>query len=291
VATTRRSAVPAQALVVTSILSVQLGAAIGRSIFDELGAAGVSLLRVAIAAAILWLVLRPAVRSWSRASWQAAIVLGVTMAAMNLLFYLSLRTVPLGVAVTVEFLGPLTLALVQTRRAIDLLWALLAGAGVALLGFGAAGSAPLGGLLLAAGAGAFWALYIVASARLGQELPGTDGLAVALSVAAVLIAPVGLPGALRVLDHPGLLFTAAAVAVLSSIVPYALELEALRRLSTRVFGVLMSLEPAAGAVAGLVILGQRLNGREVVALAIVSVASLGVTLGRADEPVPLQPLE
>ena len=290
-ATTRRTAVPAQALVVTSILSVQLGAAIGRSIFDELGAAGVSLLRVAIAAVILWLLLRPPVRSWSRASWQAAVVLGVTMAAMNLLFYLSLRTVPLGVAVTVEFLGPLTLALVQTRRAIDLLWALLAGGGVALLGFGAAGSAPVGGLLLAAGAGAFWALYIVASARLGQELPGTDGLAVALSVAALLIAPVGLPGALRVLEQPTLLFVAAAVAVLSSIVPYALELEALRRLSTRVFGVLMSLEPAAGAVAGLVILGQRLHPREVVALAIVSVASLGVTLGRADEPVPLQPLE
>ena len=290
-ATTRRTAVPAQALVVTSILSVQLGAAIGRSIFDELGAAGVSLLRVAIAAAILWLVLRPAVRSWSRASWQAAVVLGVTMAAMNLLFYLSLRTVPLGVAVTVEFLGPLAVALAQTRRVIDLLWALLAGAGVALLGFGAAGSAPVGGLLLAAGAGAFWGLYILASARLGQQLPGTDGLAVALSVAALLIAPVGLPGALRVVEQPTLLITAAAVAVLSSIVPYALELEALRRLSTRVFGVLMSLEPAAGAVAGLLILGQRLNGRELVALAIVSIASLGVTLGRADEPVPLQPLE
>ena len=286
-----RTRVPAQVLVLTSIISVQVGAAIGRSIFDEIGAAGVTLLRVGIAAAILWVALRPAVRSWSRASWRAAVALGVTMAAMNLLFYLSLRTVPLGIAVTVEFLGPLTLALVQTRRAIDLLWALLAGGGVALLGWGSSGDVPVSGLLLAGAAGVFWAIYIVASSRLGKVLPGTDGLTVSLTVAAVLVAPFGLGGAIDAFGQPQVLLAATGVALLSSIIPYGLELEALRHLSTRVFGVLMSLEPAAGAVAGLVVLGQSLDARELAALAVVSVASLGVTLGRSDEPVPLQPLE
>ena len=147
------------------------------------------------------------------------------------------------------------------------------------------------GLLLAAGAGAFWAIYIVTSSRLGRVLPGTDGLAVSLTVAAVLVAPFGIGRALGVWDEPKVLLAATGVALLSSIIPYALELEALRRLSTRVFGVLMSLEPAAGAVAGLIVLGQELNAREVAALAVVSVASLGVTSGRENEPVPLQPLE
>jgi inner membrane transporter RhtA len=235
--------------------------------------------------------LRPDVRAWSRRSWAAALLLGFVLAGMNSVFYLSLRTVPLGVAVTVEFLGPLVLALVQTRRLLDLLWALLAGAGVALLGLETTSGVPLTGLLLAALAGVFWAGYILASARVGRLLPGVDGLAVALAFGTILVIPFGAPGALGVLDQPSLLVPAAAVALLSSVIPYGLELTALRRLPTRVFGILMSLEPAAAATAGLVILGQALVVRQLVALVLVSTASVGITLGRREGAPPPQPLE
>jgi inner membrane transporter RhtA len=213
------------------------------------------------------------------------------MGAMNLSFYLALRTVPLGVAVTVEFVGPLLLALVQTRRWMDGVWAALAASGVVLLGADTDSGVPLSGLALALLAGLFWAAYILASARVGRVLPGLDGLAVALAVAALLVLPYGAGGASAVLDAPVLLLGGLAIAVLSSVVPYGLEMLALRRMPTRVFGILMSLEPAAAALAGLVVLGQALGGREVVALLLVSVASLGVTLGRREgQPVP-QPLE
>jgi inner membrane transporter RhtA len=288
-ATTDR--VPAPLLVLTAILSVQVGSSLAKQLFDDLGAAGVTLLRLGLAAALLVVVLRPKVRRWTRASWSAALLLGGAMAGMNLTFYLSLRTVPLGVAVTVEFLGPLLLALVQTRRKVDLVWAALAAGGVALLGLDTSGPAPLSGLLLAFVAGLFWAGYIVASARVGQVLPGTDGLAVALAFAAVLVLPFGLSGAAEVVDRPGLLLAAFGVALLSSVISYGLELAALRRIPTQVFGLLMSLEPAAAAVAGLVVLGEALGLRELVALVLVSLASLGITLAQRREGVPVQPLE
>ncbi|MCW2681827.1 MAG: ywfM-like transporter [Frankiales bacterium] len=284
--------VPAPLLVLTAIVSVQVGSSLAKQLFDDLGAAGVTLLRLGLAAALLLAVLRPKVRSWSRASWQAALLLGGAMAGMNLVFYLSLRTVPLGVAVTVEFLGPLLLALVQTRRAVDLLWAALAAGGVALLGLDSSSGAPLSGLLLAFVAGLFWAAYIVASARVGQVLPGTDGLAVALAFAALLVLPFGLSGASAVVERPVLLLAALGVALMSSVISYGLELAALRRIPTQVFGILMSLEPAAAAVAGLVVLGEELGVREVVALVLVSLASGGITLARRREDrIPVQPLE
>ena len=275
----RGERLPAPALVLGAIVSVQLGSALARTLFNDLGATGVTLLRLGLAALLLLGVLRPAVSGWSWPAWRAAALLGAAMAGMNLAFYLSLRTTPLGIAVTMEFLGPLGLSLVQTRRALDLLWALAALAGVVLLGSGSGQGAPLSGLALALLAGLFWAGYILASAHVGSLLPGVDGLAVALGVGAVLVLPVGLAGASAVLDRPLLLLPALGVAVLSSVLPYSLELIALRRLPTRVFGVLMSLEPAAAALAGLVVLGQRLGGPELVALVLVSVASAGVTLG------------
>ena len=183
------------------------------------------------------------------------------------------------------------LSLVQTRRVVDLVWALLAAAGVALLGLSTTSGIPLSGLALAGLAGLFWAGYILGSARLGQVLPGAGGLAVSLSVAAVLVAPFGLAQAGAVLDDPILLVPAAAVALLSSVIPYGLELEALRSIPTRVFGILMSLEPAAAAAAGWVLLSQALGARELTALVLVSAASLGVTLGRRPDAMPLQPLE
>jgi inner membrane transporter RhtA len=283
--------VPAPALVLVAIASVQLGSAVARTAFDVTGANGMTLLRLAISGMLLMLVLRPRVRQWSRQQLGAAALLGLTMGAMNLSFYLSIRTVPLGVAVTVEFIGPLLVALVQTRRARDLLWVALAGLGVALLGLDGGADVPLGGLALALLAGLFWGGYILASARVGRLVEGVDGLAVALVVAAVLVLPFGVPGAAQALTEPSVLAAGVAVALLSSVIPYGLELTALRRIPTRVFGVLMSLEPAAAALAGLVVLDQRLGPRELVALVMVSLASLGVTLGRREGQQPVAPLE
>lgn len=283
--------VPAPLLVLAAIVSVQVGSSIAKTLFDDLGAEGVTLLRLGLAALVLFAVLRPRLRSWSRDSWKAALLLGAAMTGMNLTFYLSLRTVPLGVAVTVEFLGPLLLALVQTRRAVDLVWAALAAGGVLLLGLDTSSDIPVSGLLLAFVAGLFWAAYIVASARLGQVLPGTDGLAVALAFGALLVLPFGAQGASAVVERPSLLVAALVVALLSSVISYGLELSALRRMPTQVFGILMSLEPAAAAVAGFFVLGEALGTREVIALVLVSLASGGITLARRRDAVPVQPLE
>jgi inner membrane transporter RhtA len=278
--------VPAPVLVVAAIASVQTGSAVARTVFDEAGALGITLMRLAFSGLLLIAVLRPRPWRWSRSANLAALVFGLTMAAMNLSFYQALRTVPLGVAVTVEFLGPLTLALVQTRRARDLAWVALAGTGVALLGLRGGGDVALSGLAFAALAGGFWACYILASARVGQLLPGSAGLAAALGVAAVLALPFGASGVVGVLDQPGVLAIGLVVAVLSSLVPYGFELAALRRIPTRVFGVLMSMEPAAAALAGLIVLGQSLDAREATALVLVSLASAGVTIGRTDTDPP-----
>ncbi|MGH8970110.1 MAG: EamA family transporter [Actinomycetes bacterium] len=283
--------VPATALVLVGIASVQNGSALARTIFDTAGASGVALLRLALSSLLLLAILRPRAWRWDRRSLGAALLLGVALAGMNQSFYLAIRDVPLGVAVTVEFVGPLLVALAQTRRFRDLLWVVSAGLGVALLGLDTSDDIPLGGLAFALLAGLFWGGYILASARVGRLLPGLDGLAVALLVGAVLVLPFGASGAGRALVEPAVLLAALGVAVLSSIIPYGAELAALRRMPTRVFGVLMSLEPAAAAVAGLVILGQALGPRELVALLLVSLASVGVTLGRREGQPPPQPLE
>ncbi len=283
--------VPAPALVLVSILSVQFGSAVARTAFDVVGPNGITLMRLAFSGLILTAIVRPAVRRWSRAQLRAAVLLGLTMGSMNLVFYLSIQEIPLGVAVTVEFIGPLLVALVQTRRLVDLLWVVLAGGGVALLGLEGGTDLPLTGLALALLAGLFWGGYILASANVGRLVPGMDGLAVALLVAALLALPFGAEGAMQALDDPVVLLAGLAVAFLSSIIPYGLELSALRRIPTRVFGILMSLEPAAAALAGLLVLGQHLGPRELVALVLVSAASLGVTLGRREGQPPVAPLE
>jgi inner membrane transporter RhtA len=264
-------------LVLLSVACAQTGGAIARTLFGDLGAAGVLLLRLAIAALVLGVVLRPRVGTWTAAAWRAAALLGAFSAGLTMLSYLALRTVPQGIVVTASFVGPLVLALVQTRRKTDLLWALVAGAGVVLLGLRAGVDAPLGGLLLALAAGACGAGYIMFSARLGGVVPGLGGLAVSFAVASLLVLPFGAAGAAGVFRHPRLLAGAITVALLSSVVPYALELTALRRLPTRVFGVLMSLQPAAAAIAGLLILHQHLGPIPITALVLVTLAGIGIT--------------
>jgi inner membrane transporter RhtA len=195
---------------------------------------------------------------------------------------------PLGAAVTLEFLGPLTLAVVLSRRPVEVLWVLLAGVGIVLLGRGELGGLDPVGALLAVTAGALWAAYIMLSGATGRRWEGLDGLAAASIVAGLAVAPLGLWGAGTALLHRDVLLVGLAVALLSSVLPYAFELVALRRLSARTFGVLMSLEPAAAALAGLTLLGQRLAVAQVVGIALVAAASAGATLG-ARYRVPLPP--
>lgn len=270
---------PPWVLVLTSIMSVQLGASIARSLFPVLGATGTLLLRLGFSALLLSVVVRPRVGGWSAATWRSVVVLGLCLGGMNLCFYLSLRDVPLGVAVTVEFTGPLLLSLVQTRAVRDAVWAVLAMAGVALLGLGSTGGVRLLGLSLAFLAGLCWAGYILATARVGRHLDGFEGLSVALGVALVPAIVAGAHAVPAMIAHPHVLPAGLAVAVLSSLVCYGLEMVALRRMPTRVFGILMSVEPAAAALAAFVVLGQRLGARELLAMALVSVASVGATVG------------
>ena len=198
---------------------------------------------------------------------------------MNLSFYASIDRIPLGVAVTFEFVGPLGVAVFGSRRPLDLVWVGLAACGILLLSDFGSGDLDGLGVALALLAGAFWAAYILVAARVGQNIPGNDGLAIAMAVAAVLLIPVGVADAGADLLQPAVLAVGAAVALLSSVIPYTLELEALRRLPAGVFGVLMSLEPAVAALAGFVVLGEALGARELVAIALVAAASAGAALG------------
>ncbi|MCP1501316.1 inner membrane transporter RhtA [Curtobacterium herbarum] len=271
--------VPAPLLALTAMLSVQIGAAVAKTRFDEVGSVGAATLRLVIGAVVLALVVRPRVRHWTRAQWLAAVLLGLALGGMNLFIYVAFATIPIGVAVTIEFLGPLTLSLAHTRRWRDAVWAALALAGVVLLGVGPSAIGDVGGVLAAVLAAGCWAAYIVMNRRVGAAIPGIDGLAVSMLVAMVVALPFGLrPAVAGVAGDPTLLVVFAVVGLLSSVLPYALEMSALRRMPTRVFGVLQSLGPAIAALAGLVVLREALSVLEVVALVCVTAASAGVTL-------------
>jgi inner membrane transporter RhtA len=268
-------------MVLGSCTSLQVGAACAAQLFPRIGSNGATLLRLAVAAVVLLVATRPAVHRWNRRQWTAVAVFGLSLAAMNGSFYASIARIPLGTAVTIEFLGPLVLAAVLSRRLRDLTWVALAALGVALLGLaGSSGNAHLDGVgvLFALIAAVFWAVYILASTRVGAAVPGQAGLAGALVVAAVVLLPLGAPGALTAVRDPWLLLLAAGTGVLASVIPYSLELSALRQLPPPVFGVLLSLEPAIAATAGWLLLSQRLGGVEVGAVGVVVLASVGSTL-------------
>ncbi|SNY47791.1 EamA family transporter [Paractinoplanes atraurantiacus] len=271
-------------LVVMSVASAQSGSAVARTLFGDLGPAGVLTWRMGFAALVFAVVVRPPVWTWTSAAWRAAVLLGVFAAGLTMLSYLALRIAPQGIVVTASFAGPLVLALVQTRRVSDLLWALTAAGGVALLGLRAGADVPAAGLLLALAAGVCGAGYIVFSARLGGAGSGVGGLAVSFAVAALLVLPFGFGGAVRAFGESRLLGGAVIVALLAGVIPYTLEMIALRRLPTRIFGVLMSLQPAGAAVAGLLILGQRLGPLPIVALTLVSLAGFALVRGGYDAP-------
>jgi inner membrane transporter RhtA len=272
------------ALVTGGIVSVQAGAAVAFNLFDEIGPAGTVFLRVGLAAVVLAALWRPAIRGRSREAIRSALLFGFSLAAMNLSFYAGLERVPLGIAVTLEFVGPLGVALVGSRRARDLIWVALAAGGILLLSPALGDDLDLLGAGLCLLAGAFWAAYIVLSERVGREFEGGDGLAIALVFAAVLLAPGGIAQGGGELVGPEVLGAGLVLALLSSAIPYSFELEALRYLPKGTFGVLMSLEPAAAAVVGFVALGQDLAATELVAIAMVVAASAGALRSSAHPP-------
>jgi inner membrane transporter RhtA len=273
--------------VLGAVLSVQLGAAAATTLFDEVGPGGTVLLRVGLAAAVLAVLWRPAIRGHSGAGLRLAALFGVSLAGMNLAFYEALDRIPLGIAVTLEFVGPLGVAIAGSRRRLDLVWAGLAAIGIVLLSPGVREAVDLLGATMALLAGGFWAAYILLSARVGRVFPGGTGLALAMLVASLALVPVGIADGGEELLAPEILAVGLAVGLLSSAIPYSLELEALRRLPERTFGVLMSLEPAVAALVGLVALEQGLEAVEVLAIGLVVVASAGA-LSTAGAPAPVE---
>lgn len=265
-------------LVLLSIASTQLGSAIAKSLFAVLNPAAVVSLRVGFAAVVLLVLWKPTFKQLRRDSYVAVVLFGLSLALMNLSFYLAIERIPIGIAVALEFVGPLGVAIANSRRLVDILWIILAGAGIVLL-------APIGGLVLdpagivlALVAGGFWAAYIILSARIGRALAGGTGLALAMSVAAIVLLPIGIAAGGATLLNPRLLLLGFGVAMLSSALPYSLELEALRWMPMRVFGVLLSLEPVAAAVISFVVLQETLDMRGIIAILLITIAAAGASL-------------
>ena len=272
-----RVAFPPTALVLIGIVSVQLGSALAKHLFGVVGSFGAVALRLCFAAFVLVLWWRPSLRM-DRRTWAIVIAYGVILGSMNLCFYLAIARIPLGIAVTIEFLGPLAVALAGSRRWLDVFWAVLAAIGVALLMEGR-GDLDLVGFLFAFAAGTCWGLYILLGVALGRHTEGGNGLALGIAAAALVAVPFGIAEGGTALVQPWVLLTGFGVALLSSVIPYSVELEALRKMPPRVFGILMSLEPAMAALAGLVVLGELLDGLQWAAVLCVVAASVGATRG------------
>ena len=272
---------PAIGLVAGGAVSVQFGAAFATRLFHRVGPAGAVTLRLVVAALVLLVFVRSARRRPHPAGPRdrmVAVGFGLVMAAMNLSFYESIDRIPLGVAVTLEFSGPLVLALVASRRWLDGLWAVAAGAGVVLLASGVGRHLDAVGVLFALLAGAFWVGYILLSRETGRRFETLDGLTWALVIGAVATLPFGLVQGGSQLVDPTVLALGLVVGIMSSVIPYSLELLALRRVQPRAFGVMLSLDPALATAAGFAVLGQSLDLREWIALALVVGANLGNSL-------------
>jgi inner membrane transporter RhtA len=268
---------PAAALVLGAAVSVQGGAAVAKSLFPTLGPPGVVFLRLAFGALALWVIGRPQLRDRSRRELGLVVGLGVTLVCMNLSFYESLDRLPLGVAVTVEFVGPLVVAVVASHRALDLVWIGLAGLGILLLADGGGQAIEPLGIVLALVAGGFWGAYIVLGTKVGRAFAGSTGLAPAMAIGALIALPWGVATAGDHLRDPQLVGAGVGVGLLCSALPWSLELEAMRRLPTTTFGVLMSLEPAVAALSGVVFLHEDLPARAWIALGLVVIASAGAS--------------
>ncbi|AOX46031.1 DMT family transporter [Microbacterium sp. BH-3-3-3] len=265
----------AASLVLVGLACQEVGASFAVMLFPQTGPLGIVMLRLLFSAVLLLLIARPRLRGHHAAAWRSVVGFGVVLASMNGLFYLALERLPLGVTVTIEVLGPLTLSILTSAGLARWLWAGLALAGVVALGAGGWDRLDALGVVFALGAAVSWALYILASARVGREFPRLDGLALAMTVGAVIALPFGVWQAGSALLRIDLLAVGAAVALLSSTIPYALELIALRRLPASAFAILMSLGPATASIAGFLLLGQHLSWLELVGIGLVIAASIG----------------
>ncbi len=271
------TSLPPPIIVLLSIISVQLGAALAKSLFQSVGSGGTVFLRNGFAALMLLLLWRPRLRGYTRADYALVVLFGLAIAGMNAAFYAAIARIPLGIATTLEFIGPLGVAVAASHRRLDFLWAAFAAGGMLLL-------APIGntaidllGVGLALLAGVCWASYILLNVRVGRNFSGGTGLAVGMSVAALVLLPLGVGSGGGMLLDPRVLLVGVGMAVLSTVIPFSLELEALRRLPAPVFGVLMSMEPAIAALIGFVVLREAIGLRALVALALIVVASGGAS--------------
>ena len=274
-------------LLLIAMLSIQSGASLAKSLFPLVGAQGTTSLRLIFASVIMVLLLRPWRARMDVATWRSVVIYGMALGGMNLLFYMSVRTVPLGIAVALEFTGPLAVALLSSRRLVDFIWILLAVTGLALLiPLGRSGAAvDLTGAGYALGAGVCWALYILYGQKAGAE-HGVQTAALGVVIAAVFIAPVGIAHAGSALLNPGLIPAALGVAILSTALPYSLEMIALTRLPARTFGTLMSVEPAIAALSGLIFLSETLTKTQWLAILAIIIASVGATMTMRKQALP-----
>ena len=263
-------------LVVAGIASVQLGAGIAKSVFDDAAPLTLVWLRLATSAVVLVVLVRPTLRDRTPADWRVAVAFGVVLGTMNAAIYESFARIPLGIAVTIEFLGPLGLAVAGSRRARDLVWVALAATGVGLLGI-ERGDLTVAGVAFALVAASSWTAYILLSASTGRRWPGLDGLTVASVVATVMMVPLLAAFSGRGISDPRVVVLGALVGLLSSVIPYSCEITALRTIRPSVFGILMSLEPAAAALAGIVVVHEFLSALQWLAVACVIAASVGAT--------------
>lgn len=278
---------PSPALVLGAIASVQFGSAIAATLFSKIGPGGAVWLRLLFGTAILLALWRPhlRLREYTRYQLLLACVFGLVLGFMNLSFYSAIHRIPLGIAVTLEFIGPLTVAVAGSRRPVDLLWVAIAAAGIVALTQGDTHNLNALGVGLALLAGGLWGTYILVNARVGQAFTGGTGLALAMCVASLAILPFGIAQGGSQLLEPRSLALGAAIGLLSSAIPYSFEIEALRRIKPSVFGVLMSIEPAMAALAGFIVLGQGLSARTLLGMALVVVASVGAARRTREAPI------
>ncbi|MCP4327562.1 MAG: EamA family transporter [Alphaproteobacteria bacterium] len=271
-------AVPPPLLVLFSIISVQIGAAIAIDLFPVLGAAGTAFLRVAVSAVFLVIVARPVLEPKVRAQWKLILLFGFVVAAMNFFFYQAIARIPLGIAVTIEFMGPLAVAAATSRQWRDFLWVGLALGGVGLLTPAIGSELDPVGVVFAILAGCGWGAFALVSTRAGRALDGSIGLALGMAVAALFLLPFGIVEASAITGRPELVLPVIAIALLSTAVPFTLEFEALKRMTPRTYGILVTLEPAAAGTVGVILLGEVLDAPALLAMACVIVAAIGVTL-------------
>jgi inner membrane transporter RhtA len=274
----KRFEIPAVPAVLLSIFSVQGGAAIAKGIFPILGATSTSALRIILSALILLLFNRPSVRNLTKAQWKAVALYGLALGAMNVVFYMAIARIPLALGVALEFIGPLALALAGSKRMIDFLWVILAAAGIALIAPWNHNGLNITGVLLALLAGAFWAAYIILGGRISKIMDGSKAVTIGMIFASIVVLPVAIGNGLITHLKPWMLLSGFALALLSSAIPFTLEMNALRKIPAKTFSILMSLEPAVAAVSGLVFLHEYLSFYEWVAIALIIIASGGATL-------------